>query len=133
MLDKILEKYLNEVSPAKQGINTAKKDDLIRIANDVLDFLKRKPEGRHSDTDKDYGNDIQVHNNVVYAGIRYWGSWEVPPDEVDDGDYDWRRLTKQSHIKLKGYIDEFSKQHKNFKITYSTGEKDWIEIEVSKK
>jgi hypothetical protein len=60
------------------------------------------------------------------AEIRYWGNWQVPDGEDDDGDYDWEELTGESAMKLQQIIDEYSKRYPSVKFYWQTGEKNWI-------
>lgn len=72
-------------------------------------------------------SDIQEDSNSL--GIRYWGQWEVPQDEEDDGDYDWQVLSVASSRKLNEIIMSFEKQHK-CKVICQTSEKNWIECKI---
>jgi hypothetical protein len=104
------------------------KADPLKIANEIISFLKSKPEGRQV-----HGSDIQKAEMVsgeASASIRHWGKWVTPPDADDDEDYDWQELSQESGKKLKEYLDDIKKRYPNSKIYVSTGEKNWIEIQV---
>lgn len=72
-------------------------------------------------------SDIQEEADSL--SIRYWGKWEVPQDEEDDGDYDWEVLSDTSSKKLKEIIDSFEKANK-CKVRVQTSEKNWIEFNI---
>lgn len=72
-------------------------------------------------------SDIQEEDDSL--SIRYWGKWEIPEGEEDDGDYDWEVLSDASSKKLKEIIDSFEKTNK-CKVRVQTSEKNWIEFNI---
>lgn len=71
--------------------------------------------------------DIQEEGDTL--NIRYWGRWEIPEGEEDDGDYDWEVLSDASSKKLKDIITSFEKANR-CKVFYQTSEKNWIEFSI---
>ena len=71
--------------------------------------------------------DIQSDKDSL--SIRYWGKWEMPEGEEDDGDYDWEVLSKSSQAQLKSVVTKFEKENK-CKVDYQTSEKNWIEFSI---
>ena len=71
--------------------------------------------------------DIQEEDNSL--SIRYWGKWEIPEGEEDDGDYDWEVLSDASSKKLKDVITTFEKAN-SCKVNCQTSEKNWIECSI---
>lgn len=67
------------------------------------------------------------------VGVRYFGVWEMPEGEEDDGDYDWEVLSQKSRNDLARLIDKVSTQYPKMKFSYSTEEKNWIELNVERK
>lgn len=51
--------------------------------------------------------------------FRYLGSWVMPEDENDDGDYDWKVPTKATADRIAKIADEFG-------YTWTYEEKEWI-------
>ena len=84
-------------------------------------LISGNPQGRIS------SGDIQEDDNDL--GIRYWGNWEIPEGEEDDGDYDWEVLSDSSRKKLKQIIDTFETANK-CKVNYQTSEKNWIHFSI---
>jgi hypothetical protein len=62
--------------------------------------------------------------------VRYWGHWEVPADEEDDGDYDWEELSESSWDLLKKLIERVEAANPGIKVEASTSEKNWIAFTV---
>jgi hypothetical protein len=60
-----------------------------------------------------------------HFSARYVGDWEVPADEEDDGDYDWKVPTAAS----RKMLDEMTK---SFGCTWQNeGEKCWINFFIA--
>lgn len=104
------------------------KMDLKVIVMDILSTLEKHQQGWQSDVD----SMINEKNDYTEGGIRYWGKWNVPKGEVDDGDYDWKVLDESSHDILNEEIDKISARYPKVKITYSMGGKCYIYIRVEK-
>jgi hypothetical protein len=83
--------------------------------------------GQPPGSSKIHSSDIQEEDNSL--GIRYWGKWEMPEGEEDDGDYDWEVLSAASSKKLKEVITAFEKEHK-CNVMCQTSEKNWIECSI---
>jgi hypothetical protein len=83
--------------------------------------------GQPAGSAKISGRDIQEEDNSL--SIRYWGKWEMPEGEEDDGDYDWEVLSAASSKKLKEVITAFEKANK-CKVDCQTSEKNWIECSI---
>lgn len=107
---------------------TAKAPDLQTIANEILSSFKA--------VDRVDSSDIQIHKNgdkSIDVMIRYWGKWEMPPGEEDDGDYDWEVLSDESGKKADTIVKAAQAKHADLKIYWTTSEKNWLEIQISKK
>ena len=57
--------------------------------------------------------------------VRDWGDWE---GDDGSGDYDFQNLTKKSSKMLHDIIADVEKRHKNVKLDWQTGEKNWIYV-----
>lgn len=49
-----------------------------------------------------------------------------------DGDYDWEVLTATSSKKIKDFVASLNASQKEYKISWTTGEKNWITVYISK-
>lgn len=70
----------------------------------------------------------EQHGKRFEFDVRDWGDWEVPEGEEDDGDYDWKVMTKKSREYLTDIIRAVEKRHPKVKLSYSPEEKNWIRI-----
>lgn len=64
--------------------------------------------------------------NGMEFGVRYWGDWVIPDGEEDDGDYDWKVPSERTRTEVKRAVDAAQKRHPKVKLSYSTGEKEWL-------
>lgn len=58
-------------------------------------------------------------HDATMIDVRYLGAWEVPAGEEDDGDYDWKVPTAETHKALDAICSRLG-------YTYSVEEKEWI-------
>jgi len=114
---------------------------LMQAANAFVQFLKNTPEGRRADAqpaEMDLPNpNWAPRAPSAHAGIRYWGNWETPRDaEGDTEDYDWQELSAESGKKLDQYQKAFKAEAQvkfpGLKFDVGGGEKNWLEITVTK-
>lgn len=71
--------------------------------------------------------------------VRYWGEWIVSNDDISDPDnedenfedWDWQELTEEWAKKLNMIVLDVNKKF-NVKISWTTGEKNWIDVFVRK-
>jgi hypothetical protein len=68
--------------------------------------------------------------DAVSFDTRYWGQWEVPAGEEDDGDYDWKELSDQSSKDLLAIKTKVCSQFPNVAIDFEDSEKEHITIHV---
>jgi len=76
--------------------------------------------------------------NYISCDIRNWGNWEHDYEdyEIDEEDYeddDQMILSNDSYKRLKELVNEVSSKYPDVKITYSTGEKNYIDFEITRK
>jgi len=98
-----------------------------KIRNDIREFFRK---GR--------GMDIRIEEDpsnfgrkcVLAMSCRYWGQWEIPDGEEDDGDYDWEVLTSKSRKELYDFTQSMSKKHKNLLFEAGAEEKNWLNVIV---
>ena len=74
----------------------------------------------------------------ISCDIRNWGNWEhdyedYERDEEDYEDDDQMILSNDSYKRLKELVNEVSSKYLDVKITYSTGEKNYIDFEITRK
>lgn len=68
----------------------------------------------------------QRRNGEWVLEVRDWGHWE---GDDGSGDYDWQELTSESKQLLRGLCTKVEGWHKGrVKVTFSPGEKNWIEL-----
>ncbi len=81
--------------------------------------------------DSSYLTEIEERQAGVLAfSVRYWGDWEVPADEEDDGDYDWKVPTAATKKKLDEIVRTYSNRF-GVKVTwFNEGEKNWLGFEI---
>lgn len=80
----------------------------------------------------------ESNKKSVIAQIRDWGNWEhdyedYERDEDDYEDDDFMILSSFSRKKLVEIIKKVLAENKKVKITYQTGEKNWIYFNITKK
>ena len=78
------------------------------------------------------------NGNSFTAVVRYWGDWEHDYDdydreEEDFEDDDFEILSKESRKKMNEIINKIALKFPDFTIDWNTGEKNWIDIFVSRK
>jgi hypothetical protein len=72
-------------------------------------------------------NAIEERNGELTFSVRYIGNWEVPADEEDDGDYDWKVPTVATRKMLDELIARFAKQFPTVQLSWvNEGEKCWL-------
>lgn len=99
-----------------------------QVESELVSFFKKD---RNAEVRKEKSFQPLSGRNV---SARYWGKWEVPEGEEDDGDYDWEVLTKKSRDELRKFMDSLSKKYKkDYVFYYSTEEKNWISVDILKK
>lgn len=105
------------------SINESVGSDSLRSALIDMMALMRKNQGR---TPAEWGsiND----DDGIWFDVRYWGTWVVPADAEDDGDYDWEEPSPETVARLQRMAAEVESKHPNVKITFNVGEKHWLEI-----
>lgn len=77
--------------------------------------------GRNLDTQKP-----TIEDGKVYAIVRYWGDWQMPQGEEDDGDYDWKELTDSSRAKAEAIVSAVQKRFPEVKLSASVEEKQCL-------
>lgn len=113
------------------GDNKASPDQLLIQSRTalIMEALKNTPEGkfvRQTDAPK-------WENNGCHFSMRDWGTWVNPEDAEDEEDYDWQVLSDASRKKLDGYMAKIAAKFPRMKADYSTDEKNWLTIYVTKK
>jgi hypothetical protein len=66
-------------------------------------------------------------DGVVHSfSARNVGDWEVPADEEDDGDYDWKVPTADTVDRLNTLVNSMGRTH-GVRLTWANdGEKCWL-------
>lgn len=70
--------------------------------------------------------DYQKNGKALTGEVRDWGHWE---GDDGSGDYDWQEMTSDTRELLKRLCAKVESWHKGrVKVSYSGGEKNWIEL-----
>ena len=138
-LDALAKALAKRAENNKNGIKPEKKEKAPRrtkakmsmdsTVSDLKYNLRRgvESDGYISNSDfrvEDYGNSVSVQ-------IRYLGKWKNPSHARYEEDYDWQELRSSSGKQIDKVIKKMSKQSGR-KITWSTSEKNWIDIDIPK-
>lgn len=126
------ENKTNGIKPEKKEKDprrTKAKMSMDSTVSDLKYNLRRgvESDGYISNSDfrvEDYGNSVSVQ-------IRYLGKWKNPSHARYEEDYDWQELRSSSGKQIDKVIKKMSKQSGR-KITWSTSEKNWIDIDIPK-
>ncbi len=122
----------NGIKPEKKEKDSRRTKAKMSMDSTVSDLkynLRRgvESDGYISNSDfrvEDYGNSVSVQ-------IRYLGKWKNPSHARYEEDYDWQELRSSSGKQIDKVIKKMSKQSGR-KITWSTSEKNWIDIDIPK-
>ena len=76
-------------------------------------------------------SDVQLDKDSL--SVRYWGKWEMPEGEEDDGDYDWEVLSKSSQAQLKSVVTKFEKKIARLEDQIKLSEAELLEALTKKK
>ena len=138
-LDALAKARAKRAENKKNGIKPEKKEkdprrtkakmSMDSTVSDLKYNLRRgvESDGYISNSDfrvEDYGNSVSVQ-------IRYLGKWKNPSHARYEEDYDWQVLHKSIGKQIDKVIKKMSKQSGR-KITWSTSEKNWIDIDIPK-
>lgn len=100
--------------------------DLKVVTDLLLGTIKRK-------SSYDYES-VEIKENNVEISFRWWGDWVIPADaDEDEMDYDWKILDKSWGKIMQDIINKFKKDYPDLKFSWSTGEKDYIYIDIIRK
>jgi hypothetical protein len=91
-------------------------------------FKNSSQKQRHSTMDEPAPKGTSIE-----FGVRDWGTWQVPADDEDDGDYDWQEPTVTTMEAAKALLNGVEKQFPKYKFTMHSGEKNWLYISVKAK
>lgn len=73
---------------------------------------------------------IEFRNGEFSLAVRYLGDWEVPADEEDDGDYDWKVPTASTCKRLDELVDRYNESFGVKMTWFNQGEKCWLMFSV---
>jgi hypothetical protein len=77
------------------------------------------------------------YSGGFHAGIRHWGHWQLPddadPSDDEYQDYDWEELSHESGRALQEIVQDFNKRYPSMVFSWSTSEKNWIDLYVKAK
>ena len=103
---------LFEIQDSRQSVIADLKQEVIRAAGRDSRFLTFEI--------------FQSREGSPELAVRDFGHWEVPDDEEDDGDYDWKVPSRQTIAALDQITKAVSAKHPQMIISSHTGEKNWI-------
>jgi hypothetical protein len=99
------------------------------VSEDVLRAFGRDPNARY---DVEIIDDLDDRNEFT-VGIRHFGRWDNPPDARYEQDYDWQEMHSTSRAKFDGIVDAFSGKYQELEFIGSTGEKNWVYVDIKPK
>lgn len=112
---------LNELS------NLVENTDVMDAATFAFNsFTSSRQMKRYSDKDAP-----SQSNGGVEFGIRDWGTWQVPADAEDDGDYDWEEPTPETEKAAKEILNKCKEKFPKREFKIHPGEKNWLYVKVS--
>ena len=76
------------------------------------------------------GDNARILDDNTSAEIRHWGSWINPRDAEWEEDYDWQELSPESENMLDTIRENVKKRYPEFHISFTQGEKCWLEIHL---
>ena len=129
---KRLENLKNGIKPEKKEKDPRKTKPKMSMESTVSDLKYNLR--RNVDTDGYISNsDFQVEDYGKYMSlsVRYLGKWQNPYYAEDEEDYDWQELKSSSRKQIDKVVKKMAKQSGR-KITWSTSEKNWIDIDIPK-
>lgn len=68
--------------------------------------------------------------NSITLSVRDWGQWVVPADAEDDGDYDWKVMTKKSSEEASRLIQQVKDRYPHVEIDGGGEEKNWLFFQI---
>lgn len=90
--------------------------------NAIQDLRRCIALDRHADIEP-----IEDYDNGFRFSARYVGDWEVPADEEDDGDYDWKVPTVATRKRLDEIVAMVNKRNPGATVSWENdGEKCWL-------
>lgn len=100
----------------------SKPDRVMLAMKSLWNEVNRLREYRSRDDISDIETD---ETGTVRFSVRYLGDWEVPADEEDDGDYDWKVPTAATARRLDALVVKYNVN--GVSVTWSNdGEKCWL-------
>ncbi|QIG72847.1 hypothetical protein EVB97_307 [Rhizobium phage RHph_Y65] len=108
--------------------STSVDNDPKHVLDEIKAAMRMVPEGRQAEF-----RSVEQDGKDYLFDVRYWGSWEVPDGEDDDGDYDFEELTNHSYKSLQNIVNPIIKKYPKLNIYYQTGEKNYITVHATVK
>lgn len=76
------------------------------------------------------GDNARILDDNTSAEVRHWGSWINPRDAEWEEDYDWQELSPESENMLDLVRKDVRERYPEFQISFTQGEKCWLEIHL---
>ena len=110
-----------------ESVEPERDKKLQSTASSLLSEIKRGMSYPNDDgVDK-----VQKVDGGYHFAVRDFGHWMVPPDEEDDGDYDWKIPTPQTAQRLDKIVSDFQARYPDMHIRWmNEGEKNWVGFDV---
>lgn len=99
--------------------------DFEDVFRDFFDFMKNYSGYSNKQSDVENG----------YAAVRDWGSWSMPDDldEDEEDDYDdWEELDSKWYPALKQIANRLKQMYPDLKISITTSEKNWVDLQLER-
>ena len=94
------------------------------VFRDFFDFMKNYSGYSNKQSDVENG----------YAAVRDWGSWSMPEDldEDEEDDFDWEELDAKWYPALKQIANRLKQMYPDLKVSISTSEKNWVDLQLER-
>ena len=135
-LDALAKARAKRAENLKNGIKTEKKPRQTKakmsMDNTVYDLKSQLMRNVQTDgyiRSSDFR--VEDYGDIINVQVRDLGRWKNPSHARYEEDYDWQELRSSSGKQIDKVIKKMSKQSGR-KITWSTSEKNWIDIDIPK-
>jgi hypothetical protein len=108
--------------PAERRAGGNASDDELKTALlDVASEMKHHKDNKGAD----WRTTPEKEGKRYNIEVRHWGHWE---GDDGSGDYDYQELSRTSSKEIASILKGAEQRHKNVKLSYESGEKNWLYI-----
>lgn len=107
--------------PERRTGGNASDDELKTALLDVAAEMKHHKDNKGAD----WRTTPEKEGKRYGIEVRYWGHWE---GDDGSGDFDYQELSSRSSKEIASILRDAEARHKNVKLSYESGEKNWLYI-----